>query len=123
MVVVSLKSKPIRIDDEIVDHEWLLTLYIRVKTVINDSDHQYNKNYFRIIFAKNQILKLVISLSACYIIFKPSQRGIYKVPVQSEKQYYLKWASDEYRALKDSNDEYLIKMKQLGMVLLEIRLN
>jgi len=25
----------------------------------------------------------------------------------------LKWASDEYRALKDSNDEYLIKMKQL----------
>jgi len=55
----------------------------------------------------------VISLSACYIIFKQSQRGIYKVPVESEKQYYLKWASDEYRALKDSNDEYLIKMKQL----------
>merc|ERR1712180_230877 len=40
-------------------------------------------------------------------------RGIYKVPVESEKQYYLKWASDEFRAIKDSNDEYLIKMKKL----------
>jgi len=49
-------------------------------------------------------------------------RGIYKVPVKSEKQYYLKWAADEYRALKDSNDEYLIKMKQLGMVLLRDKL-
>ena len=81
------------------------------------------KKFHRLFFAKNQILKLVISLSACYIIFKQSQRGIYKVPVESEKQYYLKWASDEYRALKDSNDEYLIKMKQLGMVLLRDRLN
>merc|ERR1712183_19047 len=40
-------------------------------------------------------------------------RGIYKVPVQSEKEYYLQWASDEFRALKESNDEYLIKMNQL----------
>ena len=32
---------------------------------------------------------------------------------RQEKQYYLKWASDEYRNMKDSNDEYLIKMKQL----------
>lgn len=63
---------------------------------------------------------MVISSSARYIIFKLSQRGIYKVPVESEKQYYLKWASDEYRTMKDSKDEYLIKMKQLGMVLLEI---
>ena len=40
-------------------------------------------------------------------------RGIARCPSQQEKEYYTKWASDEFQALKSSQDEYLIKNKLL----------
>merc|ERR1711892_231556 len=40
-------------------------------------------------------------------------RGVQQCPSESERAYYTKWASDEFKALRESGDDYLIKNKLL----------